>query len=67
MNRDQVELMIGRQVAETISEFGIKGDIEVSDIVSCYVMAIGASMSVVYDDLTDLAITSGWHKVDLFL
>jgi hypothetical protein len=49
-DRDQLESLIGRQVSETISDFGLKGEFEPRDIMACYVMAIGACMSVVFDD-----------------
>lgn len=52
VERDKLESLIGRQVSETISKFGIKGDFEPRDIMACYVMAIGACMSVVFDDAT---------------
>jgi hypothetical protein len=45
-----MEVMIGNQVATSIMDYAIKGDFELSDIASTYVMAIAASMSVVYDD-----------------
>ena len=49
-DRDHIESLIGRQVSETISEFGLHGDFEPREIMACYVMAIGACMSVVFDD-----------------
>ena len=65
MDRDQLESLIGRQVSETISEFGLKGEYEPREIMACYVMAIGACMSVVFEDATASKVkesTGEWAK-----
>lgn len=49
--REELEVMIGRQVAEAIST-AMKTEIEPRDIMAYYVMAIGACMSVVFEDGT---------------
>tara|TARA_B110000285_G_scaffold218176_1_gene267345 strand:+ start:2337 stop:2585 length:249 start_codon:yes stop_codon:yes gene_type:complete len=48
--RMDFEILVARQVAQTIS-LNYK-DFDVKDIMACYVMAIGASMSIVYEDAT---------------
>lgn len=49
--REDLEVMIGRQVAETIgSQLG--GDFTPRDVMSCYIMAVGATMAMIFEDAT---------------
>ena len=50
--REEMEIMIGRQVAESIAAGFVGKEIDVKDIMACYVMSVGATMSIIYEDAT---------------